>query len=161
MIVVRKATPSDSEGIADVDRSSTATLRETYRPNQAALANRPRASTKRIRLVARLDNRVVGIAQYYWKEDLLHVMDLGVHIDFRRQGVAKALFAYLEDIGRAHGARCLSLHTVKETGNVEIFRKLGFKPISEQRSELFESDQYASLTDVYMEKPLLTPRACI
>ena len=140
-----------------MDRSATATLRETYRPNQAALAHRPRVSIKRIQLVALLGNRVVGTAQYYWKEDRLHVMDLGVHIDFRRRGVAKALFAYLADIGKAHGARCLSLHTVKETGNVEIFRKLGFNPISEQRSELFESDWYASLTDVYLEKLLFTP----
>jgi len=84
-------------------------------------------------------------------------MNLGVHIDFRRRGVAKALFAYLANIVKAHGARCLSLHTVKETGNVEIFRKLGFEPISEQHSELFESDQYASLREVYMEKPLFTP----
>jgi hypothetical protein len=40
VIVIREATPSDSEGIADVDHSATVTLRETYRPNQAAFLHK-------------------------------------------------------------------------------------------------------------------------
>jgi len=69
MIVIREATPSDSESVTDVDRSATATLRETYRPNQVALAHKHRVSINRIQLVALLGNRVVGTTQYYWKED--------------------------------------------------------------------------------------------
>ncbi len=154
MIVVREATPRDSEGIRDVDISSTATLREVYQLNQTALANRSKISAKRFQSVALINSRVVGIAQYYLKDDRVHIMGLGVHIDFRRLGVAKALLAYIEDIGRSNRARCLSLYTVKETGNVDIFMKMGFRTLSEQCSELFGSDKYESLIDVYMEKPL-------
>jgi ribosomal protein S18 acetylase RimI-like enzyme len=58
------------------------------------------------------------------------------------------------DAARAAGARCLSLYTVRETGNVGIFERLGFKVIKEEEDLYDESDRYSALTEVYMEKKL-------
>ena len=58
---------------------------------------------------------------------------------------------FMVDVGRQSEARCLSVNTVKETGNVQIFRRLGFEVIFEAADQRSASDIYEQLTDVYME----------
>jgi ribosomal protein S18 acetylase RimI-like enzyme len=82
------------------------------------------------------------------------VVVLGVHPDFRRQGVARALLQALDRIGRQQGAKRLHLFTVKETGNVEVFRRLGFAVVAGRADEFSESDRFETLTDVEMAKRL-------
>jgi ribosomal protein S18 acetylase RimI-like enzyme len=154
MIVVRPEGPDDGPGIQAVDAAATATLRQTYRPNQRALANRARLTAHLSRLVATVDDRVVGTVQYYVEHESVSIIGLGVHPGFRRRGIASELILSLEEIGRREGGMRLHLHTVKETGNVEVFRHLGFIVIAEHEDEFSESDTYERLTDVEMEKRL-------
>lgn len=154
MIDVRLAGPDDAAAIKTVDAAATATLRKTYRPNQAALANKARLSTRLKRLVATVDGQIVGTVQYYVEKDSVRVIGLGVHPDFRCQGVAHALLRFLEAAGREGGATRLHLYTVKQTGNVEVFCRLGFIVIAERKDEFSESDTHQFLTDVEMEKHL-------
>ncbi|MCZ6837171.1 MAG: GNAT family N-acetyltransferase [Planctomycetota bacterium] len=153
-ISIRQATTEDDGEAAAVDRSAIATLRKTYRPTRAALDEQARrsAASAPTRLVAIVDHQVVGTVQYFHQEDRVHLLGLGVHDRFQRQGVARALVEHLMTLGREHGARCLSLHTVKETGNVMIFRKMGFDSISEGPDAYSESKDFECLTDIYMEK---------
>jgi hypothetical protein len=44
------------------------------------------------------------------------------------------------------------LHTVRETGNVTIFRRLGFLVESEESTTLFKSDRFSTLSEVVMRK---------
>ena len=121
MIDVRPAGPDDDAGVQTVDAAATATLRETYRPNQAALANKARLSARLKRLVATLDGHVVGTVRCYVENQSVRVIGLGVHPNFRRQGIARALLCFLEATGKEEGATRLRLFTVKQTGNVEVF----------------------------------------
>ena len=50
MIEVRPAGPADAAAVQWVDAAATATLRETYRPNPAALARKARLSARLKRL---------------------------------------------------------------------------------------------------------------
>ena len=52
----------------------------------------------------------------------------------------------------------LKLYTVKETGNVEVFRRLGFTVAAEREDDLFESDRFEKLTEVEMIMQLSTPQ---
>jgi hypothetical protein len=52
-------------------------------------------------------------------------------------------------------ANHLLLHTIKETGNVEIFARMGFVVVSEQEDALMESDVFEKLTEVEMIMHLL------
>ncbi len=84
----------------------------------------------------------------------MHFLSLDVHSDSRRQGVARRLLAELDAIGKKSGAIKLSTYTVTQTGNVEIFRRLNFRVVSEEPTDLFESDQHAALTETYLEREI-------
>jgi len=68
--------------------------------------------------------------------------------------VARSLVSYLVEIGKAKNVNILKLHTIKETGNVEVFRRLGFIVAAERKDVLMESNKFEELTDVEMFRQL-------
>jgi len=114
------------------------------------MENKARIKKQTQRLVALINDLIVGIVEYLTAIPCVGVMGLGVHQDFRRLGVARSLFCALEAIAVRKGATRLQLYTVKETGNVDVFKRLGFKVISEQEDEFSESDKFEKLTGVEM-----------
>jgi len=62
------------------------------------------------------------------------------------------MFRFLEEIGKGEGATCFRLFTVKQTGNVEVFSRIGFRIVAERKDDFSESDMYDTLTEVEMEK---------
>ena len=151
MITVRPNLPEDAEGIQRVSESATATLRETYRPNQRGLANRRRISSQLSRLVALVDGEIAGTTQYYVDGEAVRMVGLLVRADHRRRGVARALVRGVADVARKQGYRLLVTRTVKETGNVPVFEKLGFRVLSERPDEYSESDKYPALSEVDLQ----------
>jgi GNAT superfamily N-acetyltransferase len=81
-------------------------------------------------------------------------MGLAVHEDARPKGVARAPLEHVATIAAKAGTRLLRLSTVAETGNVEVFERLGFRTVSEKEDDLVESDAWEVLTDVTMKRPL-------
>jgi GNAT superfamily N-acetyltransferase len=137
-VIVRAAAEGDE--LAAVIASAIATLRHTYRPTDAAIARA--ASRSSPRLVALDRDEIVGTLECEGG----HVLGLFVHEAHRRRGVARAL---LEALG-PHG---LSLVTIRETGNVPIFERLGFVVVREKLATELVSDAHAELHEVYMERP--------
>lgn len=148
LITVRDELEEDAESVRLVDADAVATLRQTYRPNQKGLANKNRLSRDLKRLVAIAEGRLVGTLQFYLDGEGLHVIGLGVSPEFRRQGVARALLSELVERARSLRIARVMLNTVKETGNVPIFMRLGFRVTSEEPDDFSESDQFAVLTNV-------------
>jgi len=101
-----------------------------------------------------MNGEVVGTVQYRLTNQSLRIIDLGVRSDFRRRGAAHALLGFIEEIGKKEGADLLQLATVKETGNVAIFHRLGFEVVSEKEDKFSVSQHLVVLTDVEMEKRL-------
>ena len=130
--------------------SAVATLRQTYRPTQRAIENKTQRILNCQRLVATIDDRVVGSVQYSFDIHCVSIIGLDVHTDYRKKGVAHSLISHIKKIGMKEKALSLKLHTIKETGNVGVFKRLGFKVASERIDDLFESDKFDTLTDVEM-----------
>jgi ribosomal protein S18 acetylase RimI-like enzyme len=65
------------------------------------------------------------------KEDaVFYVEEIGVHPDFRRQGVASRMLAEGFARGRAHGLREAHLHVVGDNlAGLALYRKLGFEEV--------------------------------
>lgn len=148
VIEVRHALPEDAFAIAQVQASTTAALRRIYRPNAKALANKSRISRDLERLVALVDGLVVGTVQHYLDEDRLRIVGLGVLEEYRKRGVAKALVESLVSLAKHKRLEGIAARTVRETGNVPVFEKLGFVVASDVPDEYSESDIYPVLRDV-------------
>ena len=155
MITVRPERVEDQAETQNVIAAATATLRQTYRPKQNAIENKARISPGLQRLVAVAGGRVVGTVQYYLEGQSVRVICLSVHTDYRQKGGARSLIRHLEKIGIGEKTTQLKLHTVRETGNVNIFKRLGFTVVAEREDDLFESDRFEKLTDVEMILHLL------
>jgi GNAT superfamily N-acetyltransferase len=126
-ITVRTANPEDEPDIAEVNRLVTADLRKVYRPT-------PRANALR----SSIDSELVRL-----------------HPDFRRRWVATALIQTLEQIARETSSKIIRLHTVRESGNVTIFERLGFAIESQDPTSLCESDLHSTLHEVAMSKEVI------
>ena len=153
-ITVREATEEDAIGLAEVTACAREALRQTYRPTAKALASKKCVGPELTQLVAVQDSRVVGGVQYSIKADRVHLLSLDVLAACRRQGIARRLIEELTRIGKRAGAAKLSTYTVTQTGNVAIFVRLGFHVVLEEATDFFESDQYAVLTEAYLERPI-------
>jgi len=82
-----------------------------------------------------------------------------VHPDHQRHGIARALLDHVAMLAAEAGKRALSLNTVKQTGNVSIFSRLGFVVVRETIDDdtVTENLTDEDLIDVYMEKVLGEP----
>jgi len=150
-VVVRPARPEDGEQVAEVSTLATATLRETYRPTEAALGRSRAGASRTTRLVAVLNGRIVGTTKYEIRKDGIHLIGLGVHPQFRRMEIARKIIEHVKRIAQAKGHTLVSLYTIRETGNVGIFQKLGFEVVREQEAKDALSEKHDNLTDVYMQ----------
>lgn len=151
---MREARAEDEREAAEVDQLATTALRKVYWPTDVALKRRAAIGPELRRLVAVTEGRVVGVVQYYGDGERLALLGLGVHPGFQRRGIAGALLKELENIGRQRGCTGLVLRTVRETGNVEIFERLGFVVESEGPTDLFQGAESAILSEVVMRKDL-------
>jgi GNAT superfamily N-acetyltransferase len=152
-ILIRDANDLDAAQIAEVARSGVSTLRQTYRVKPGA---RPPPLPARARLVAVLNNQIVGTVEHFRDGDRIHLVGIFVHETNRRRGVARALVAYLVERARAARARRLSLYAIRVAGTVEVFERLGFHIVDERVDTSTESDRHARLHESYMELDLVT-----
>ena len=153
-LVIRDMADSDIEAVREVSVAAVASLRAVYRPSQRALRRRTKRKSRRSGFVCLSDGEIVGSVEYEERDDALHVIGPLVLPSHRRRGIAGLFMDHLTEIGTAKGLRALSLNTVRETGNVEIFKRLGFCALHESPDEWSESVTGEELTDVYMERDL-------
>lgn len=149
-VAVREAAADDMADVSAVMSEATAQLRAVYRPGRDALVRA--GSAKEVRwLIAVVGREIVGALRYVIEPDRLH-LGLGVRPEHQRKGVARALVGALAAKASCLGLPKLSLYTVKETGNVPIFARLGFRVVREEPAKDAESVTGQPLTDVYMER---------
>ena len=145
-LLIRPASPADAPGIAAVAESALAVSRRIYRPTPAAIA-RKHEQRRLPHLVAVVGTEIVGTVEYALGEDRLHLMSLFVLASHRRQGVARAL---VDELAKLAGTRPLSLNTIRQTGNVAVFERLGFSVVREEVTHDLVGESV--LHDVYMTR---------
>jgi N-acetylglutamate synthase-like GNAT family acetyltransferase len=151
-MIIRESVIQDEPAIKEVSSLAIASLRKVYRPTKEAIARKANTAKQRTCLVCVYENKVVGVVEYEKAESMLHIIGLSVYPSHQRKGIAGLFINYLGQIARKLGASGLSLYTIKQTGNVEIFSKLGFQVIKESPAQWVKSVTGDDLIDVYMEK---------
>jgi GNAT superfamily N-acetyltransferase len=151
-VIVREAQVADAPRVSEVLRAAGDSLRAVYRPNSERLLARGNPYRDSTVLVALVESTITGTLTYSLEDTRLHLRRLAVHPDYQRRGIAKALIDSAADRAVTAGALYLSLDTIKQTGNVAIFERLGFAIVDERRTDLFESCDSGELLDVRMER---------
>tara|TARA_R110002073_G_scaffold308333_6_gene478250 strand:+ start:2199 stop:2675 length:477 start_codon:yes stop_codon:yes gene_type:complete len=151
-ITIRKATAEDAEAVATVFHAAFAPLRAIYRPNSQTVASQSLHPKDGTRLVTELDQQVVATVQFDSHEGYLHVIGLAVHPHFQQKGIARRLLNWIASHARSTARTAIALETIKETGNVPVFAKLGFRITRERVTNRFESDIYPELHEVKMKR---------
>ena len=152
LLTIRKSTSDDDDVVSSVFEAAFASLRSIYRPGPS-IANRQVArASEGTRLVAELDGEVVATVQFDSHQNHVHVIGLAVHPDYQRIGVARYLLDWIVAHAPTLGHDVVVLDTIKETGNVALFEKMGFSVFDEQVTECFESDTFPQLHEVKMQR---------
>ncbi|MBW7900757.1 MAG: GNAT family N-acetyltransferase [Rhodocyclaceae bacterium] len=154
MTLVRAFAASDTEAVDLITAACTRELRRVYSPKPSAepiLRNRSDSS----RIVAVDDaEAIVGVAECIRHASAVYVQGIAVAPTHRRCGVAADLLAYGASLAAGAGCPALELATIKETGNVEIFCRLGFRVIEERVSDRFWSHDERPVTEVTLRRRL-------
>jgi ribosomal protein S18 acetylase RimI-like enzyme len=153
-IVVRRPKSNELAAARNVSMLAFRRHRKTYRPTDEANSKKADVTPSLNRLVAIADNDVIGTMEYELQVDAVHLVGLATHPDYARRGIARALLNKLEQLAEENGLSKITLYTIKQTGNVEVFKKLGFDAVSGEITTLFDSDMYDELIEVRMEKIL-------
>ena len=108
-----------------------------------------------VHLVAVKQNTVMGTAEYVIKHDHIYLQGIAVHPDHRRQGICRCLVVATEALARKVKVDTLKLCVIQETGNIEIFKQLGFSIISHAISQGYVNPDGGVVTQVEMERKIL------
>jgi ribosomal protein S18 acetylase RimI-like enzyme len=152
MALVRAFLPADTDPVNLIMATCTRELRNVYtpKPNAEGVSQRQSHST---RIVA-VDHTetVVGVAECVGRDSVLYVQGIAVAPTHRRRGVATDLLAHSTRLAADAGLQALEIATIKETGNVEVFCRLGFLVIDERVSERFLSQDSRPVTEVTLRR---------
>lgn len=157
-IYVRDARNDDAERVAVTCEAAFAPLRSIYRPKGEAIARQAERVQTGTRLVAELAGTLVGTVQYDLHTRQLHVIGLAVHPDYQRRGVARCLLDEIDQRAVLLGQPVVVLDTIKETGNVPLFEKLGFRVTREEVATWCQSETFSQVHDVKMERIVITKK---
>lgn len=148
---IREFRQEDSNDLLIIKDQMNRFLRKVYRPTQTGYENRSRIARALKRIVAISEGKVVGTSQYYFDEKFLRILGLAVREDYRLKGLARSIINHIIDLAKNSGCIALRLSTIKETGNVPIFERIGFKIVGEHQDGLLEGLNGERVTDIEME----------
>jgi len=156
--IIRLVEDRDLLAVKELQQEALITLRQIYYPTPEALRSRRNLLTVVDTVVAEVDGRLVGTAEYYPEDTsggVCSCMNLSVTSASRGRGVGRRILSWLGERAAGLGFHTLRLHCVKETGNVAIFRRCGFHVVAEEASTLFQTPDGRSVTEVTLDLPLL------
>jgi len=139
------------EAIAIAKRAFSG-LRTIYRPKRSIVIDQASQPDDVLRAVARIGRQPIGTVQYFLEPDRLYVFGLAVDAAHRHQGVARDLLDFVDDACRQSARTIVTLRTIRETGNVAIFERLGFQVVKEEIADWCLSDQHPRLHEVHLER---------
>ena len=157
-IHVREARSDDADRVSVICEAAFAPLRSIYRPTGAAIARQTERAHLGTQLVAEFEGALAATVQYDQHADHVHVIGLAVHPDYQRRGIAGFLLEEICQRAILLKQPVVVLDTIKETGNVPIFEKLGFRVTHEAVATWCVSETCPVLHEVKMERILLPDR---
>lgn len=94
--------------------------------------------------VARLAGEVVGYIDFWHLTDEIHLINIAVHPDVRRQGVATALLNFMIGYADQHQVRQITLDVrVSNEAAIALYRRYRFETLSVRKRYYQDNDEDA------------------
>lgn len=147
--MITSATAADEAALKNLLTEAFEPLRRTY----VVSGRIPSLSAEPTTLVYAADDRPVGTLSYYLDPPYVRLFRIAVAPEYRGRGIASRLIDYVETrVARPAGCD-LAIYTITETGNVAIFRRLGFEPIAETVAACATSPDGKPVHETEMVRP--------
>jgi len=100
---------------------------------RASFLNELRSSHSQL-TVAERQGKIVGYLCCWYVADEVHILNVAVHSDSRRQGVGEHLLEHALIIGRQHAARSANLEVRRSNiAAIALYEKFGFSEVAVRR----------------------------
>jgi ribosomal-protein-alanine N-acetyltransferase len=145
--VVAAKTDADLDVVMEIDRLSFPTpwLRQAFSEEMA----RPWARLEILREQG--GGRAIGFCNYWLVADELHILNIAVHPDFRKQGHASTLLRHILAVGREAKARVISLEVRLSNQPAQmLYKKFGFHEVGRRPRYYADNGEDAVLMDLPM-----------
>ncbi|HHY0523240.1 GNAT family N-acetyltransferase [Vibrio parahaemolyticus] len=110
-------------------------LRQVYRPTELAVSNKNSAKSEWSCFGFHVDQVLVGVVEAKQIGSELQLRSLAVAPSFRQKGVARKLVDFV--VTQFKPINSVSIWCVEQTGNVAIFKALGFNVVQRFDSDFF------------------------
>jgi [ribosomal protein S18]-alanine N-acetyltransferase len=141
---IGRASQADLDAVMEIERLSFVTpwARQAF----ADELERPWARLELLREGP--GGRALGFCNYWQVADELHILNVAVHPDFRKQGYASALVRHILEVARRDKARVVMLEVrVSNHGARSLYRKLGFREVGMRPKYYADNGEDAVLMD--------------
>ena len=139
-----KRVSSENPSLVSLTKDCFQELRAIYFPNKTA---KPTSSNDEwVTYAYFVDAKAVACIKVKSTNSELQLSGLAVDRAYRKQGFARRLITATCEL--YNSAKTLSVWCVEETGNVEVFKALGFEVLQSEESTLFSLTNGNSATEV-------------
>ena len=128
-------------------------LRQVYRPTKLAVSNKNSANCEWSCFGFHVDQALVGVVEAKQVGSELQLSSLAVASSFRRKGVARKLVDFV--VRQFKPINSVSVWCVEQTGNVAIFKALGFNVVQRFDSDLFILSDGSKAIEVQLKQKIV------
>ena len=149
LLTFDRLNPDDNEGIDEMSAMATAILREHYDPIigkaqndymlemfQSVPAIRGQMDKGYRYYFVRAGGRNAGFMAFYPRGDSMYLSKLYLYKDQRGKGYSHGMIGFVADRAREEGLRAVELNVNRFNSTVQIYEKLGFKVIREEKNDI-------------------------
>lgn len=154
-MIIRMATKSDEESMTKLFRVSYVTNRSVYKPKKTARSIGSDTNTHYEKIVADKDGAIIGMAWFWIENNKINLGRVCTHPEHRRNGILRSLIQFIENYARVHSLPIIQAKTIKETGNSEIYQKIGFQLDQEYVAEWAIGENDSQVHESVMVKNVL------
>jgi len=127
-------------------------LRAIYSPNELAKKQKKSSPQNWVHYGYFNANKLIACVDISLANGQLNISSLAVNRNHRKQGIARKLISGVID--KFETAHTASIWCVQQTGNVQIFKALGFKVTQEFPSEIFTLAAGGQAIEVQLQRTI-------
>ena len=146
---IRPMAIDDIPAVVAIDRMSF-TLPWPERSYRYELMDNPASWFFVAELEAEEDTRILGYVGFWLIADEVHVSTIGVHPDFRRQGIGDRLLRTALEKAKQFGAEMATLEVrASNDGAIQLYQRYGFEIVGRRRDYYHDNHEDAILMTLH------------